>query len=320
MNKEHAIQVIHVTVPQCDLVENEWTAPLLKYLSEVHSEAWNEAIARKRPDVPLFVLGQALPGACSLRDLLSRLANGIPSGSPIELNILTSEYSDEIRSAMDQGASKWSQLVNEVQCSLPPGQELRYQADAKADDVLRCLRRGFDTENIIFLGDSSFSSSSLRSNSSKLPLFEEVAVGGTFDHLHPGHTLLLTVAASLCGQEMTIGITSQQLLRGKKLHEHLLFDFDTRVGHVRSYLGNMFPSLKLDIHSLEDACGPAITKPQLQAIVVSSETLAGALKINEIRKERGMSSLAIVVVERRDAVILSSSFIRQQLHDRSVPN
>lgn len=316
MNKEHAIQVIHVTVPQCDLTANEWTAPLLKYLSEVHSEAWNEAIARKRPDVPLYVLGQALPGACSLRELLSRLANSIPPESPIELNILSSEYSDEIRSAMERGTSKWSQLVSEVQCSLPPGQELRYQADAKADDVLRCLRHGFETENILFLGDDCVS---LGSNSSKLPLFEEVAVGGTFDHLHPGHTLLLTVAASLCRQEMTIGITSQRLLRGKKLHEHLLFDFDTRVGHVRSYLGNMFPSLKLDIHSLEDACGPAITKPQLQAIVVSSETLAGALKINEIRRERGMSSLVIVVVERRDAVILSSSFIRQQLHDRSAP-
>lgn len=318
MNEENAVQVIHVTLPQHNLLVNEWTAPLLRYLSEVHSEAWNEAIARKRPDVPLYVLGQALPGACSLSELLSRLANSGLSGGPIELNILTAEYSEQIQSALGCGDSKWSQLINEVERSLIPGQQLRCQADTKADDILRSLRRGFETERILFLGDESFSGTYPGQNSSKLPFFDEVAVGGTFDHLHPGHTLLLTVAASLCRHEMTIGITSQRLLQGKKLHEHLLFDFDTRVEQVRGYLGNMFPSLKLDIHCLEDACGPAITKSQLQAIVVSSETLIGAFKINEIRRERGMDPLVIVVVQRRDAVILSSSFIRQQLHERSI--
>ena len=43
-----------------------------------------------------------------------------------------------------------------------------------------------------------------------------VVCGGTFDHLHKGHTSLLKLAFSL-GQKVVIGVTSDQYVRSSKL-------------------------------------------------------------------------------------------------------
>lgn len=45
-----------------------------------------------------------------------------------------------------------------------------------------------------------------------------------------------------------------------------------------------------------DAWGPAITDPDIEAIVVSPETLSGATAINDKRKEAGMKLLAVLSI------------------------
>lgn len=40
-----------------------------------------------------------------------------------------------------------------------------------------------------------------------IPSFEGVVLGGTFDHLHAGHKILLSVAVIICARYMEIGIT-----------------------------------------------------------------------------------------------------------------
>jgi len=39
------------------------------------------------------------------------------------------------------------------------------------------------------------------------PLYPVTAIGGTFDHLHAGHKILLSMAAWITGQKLIIGIT-----------------------------------------------------------------------------------------------------------------
>lgn len=39
------------------------------------------------------------------------------------------------------------------------------------------------------------------------PLYPVVALGGTFDHLHAGHKILLTMACSLCSQRLVVGVS-----------------------------------------------------------------------------------------------------------------
>ena len=68
----------------------------------------------------------------------------------------------------------------------------------------------------------------------------------------------------------------------------------------------------LDIIELQDPYGPTITDETIDAIVVSSETIVGAFKINEIREGKGFQPLNILVTRRTDAASLSSTNIREQ--------
>mgnify|MGYP002718671144 FL=1 len=38
-------------------------------------------------------------------------------------------------------------------------------------------------------------------------LYPVVALGGTFDHLHSGHKILLTMAASITSRKLIVGVT-----------------------------------------------------------------------------------------------------------------
>jgi cytidyltransferase-like protein len=54
-----------------------------------------------------------------------------------------------------------------------------------------------------------------------------VCLGGTFDHMHPGHKLLLTQSALLAYKRLLIGVTSDCLLK-KKAYAAYLEDYETR--------------------------------------------------------------------------------------------
>ena len=160
-----------------------------------------------------------------------------------------------------------------------------------------------------------------------------VAVGGTFDHLHLGHKLLLTMTASVVEidqkqpRELTIGITGDTLLKKKQYAEHLQ-DWNQRQECVRDFLlGILEPDassestrrdynqetnarsvrdelpsgLIINYVEIFDPFGPTITDEEISALVISGETRSGGQAVNDRRAENGWAPLEIFEVDVLDA-------------------
>uniref|UniRef100_M4BIL4 Cytidyltransferase-like domain-containing protein n=1 Tax=Hyaloperonospora arabidopsidis (strain Emoy2) TaxID=559515 RepID=M4BIL4_HYAAE len=139
-----------------------------------------------------------------------------------------------------------------------------------------------------------------------------VILGGTFDHLHNGHKKLLSLAVGLCANRMIVGVTADRMLR-RKVHAELLEPLEKRKCAVRAYIAFLNPTIMADIVTINDPFGPAIVVPEAAAMVVSTETLSGAAKINSIRVGRGLPKLHIFACRRTESSTLSSSCIRAKI-------
>ncbi|TDH69453.1 hypothetical protein CCR75_004397 [Bremia lactucae] len=145
-----------------------------------------------------------------------------------------------------------------------------------------------------------------------LSLHKLVLLGGTFDHLHTGHKKLLSLAVSICAHRLLVGITADSMLTNKS-HAELLEPMETRARAVREYLFFLNPHIVAEIVPISDPYGPAIVIPESAAMVVSTETLAGAAKINRIRREHKLPKLIIFACRRSNSSTLSSSCIRAKI-------
>ncbi|KAL4114741.1 hypothetical protein PRIC2_014197 [Phytophthora ramorum] len=99
----------------------------------------------------------------------------------------------------------------------------------------------------------------------------------------------------------------------KKSHADLVEPLEKRKRAVRDYVAFLNPQIVVDIVTIKDPFGPAIVIPEPAAMVVSTETLPGAAKINSIRVERGLPKLHIFACRRTESSTLSSSCIREKI-------
>lgn len=71
------------------------------------------------------------------------------------------------------------------------------------------------------------------------------------------------------------------------------------------------PQLPLRLEGITDPFGPPVSEEAFDCIVVSSETTAGAERINQLRVQKGFRPLAVAVTRRTSSATLSSTFLRQ---------
>ncbi len=93
------------------------------------------------------------------------------------------------------------------------------------------------------------------------------------------------------GGELLIGITSDEMAKNK-FHE--VVDYSSRYSEVMRFI--IKQGITSVIVKLEDPYGPTISE-NFDYIVVSPETHPVALKINNIRRERGLEEIKIVLVD-----------------------
>jgi phosphopantetheine adenylyltransferase len=168
-----------------------------------------------------------------------------------------------------------------------------------------------------------------------------VAVGGTFDHLHAGHKLLLTATALLLQPpdrslmvplRLIVGITGDELLKNKKYAEYLgswkerqddVVDFllsvlsftrlereeEVEVQVVNEPVPNgkgiytklNSCSVTIECVEIQDPFGPTITDESVTALVVSGETKSGGQAVNNKRGEKGWKALEVFEIDVLDA-------------------
>lgn len=161
--------------------------------------------------------------------------------------------------------------------------------------------------------------------------------GGTFDHLHIGHKLLLSMTAFAVDRYdedspdtgarlVTIGITGAEQLKNKKYAEFLQ-PWSERQNAAHSFLrgimcfeeneaieehhtpgpnghvveAKLAAGLTIRYTEIWDPFGPTITDPNVTALVLSEETRKGGQAVNEKRKEIGFPPLDIFEVDVLDA-------------------
>lgn len=165
-----------------------------------------------------------------------------------------------------------------------------------------------------------------------------IAVGGTFDHLHAGHKLLLTMATLLLQppnqsdqlRRLVVGITQDELLKSKK-YADFLQSWDTRQQNVSNFLLTLLdysipganppavysaskpglsgkavymkldPALEIEYVAISDPYGPTITDMLISALVVSAETRRGGQEVNKMRKELGWPPLEVFEIDVLEA-------------------
>ena len=123
--------------------------------------------------------------------------------------------------------------------------------------------------------------------------FDLVAMGGTFDVVHSGHLALLDKAFSI-SSKVIIGLSSDQL--AKKRGKNLTSDYPKRLSLLKSVIEKNFPNSSYEISKLENDFGPAVIEGSVKALVVSEETSDKGIRLNELRAERNLSPVRIVVV------------------------
>src|SRR5215467_1905804 len=142
--------------------------------------------------------------------------------------------------------------------------------------------------------------------------YKTVAMGRYLDVFHKGHEQLLKTAFKL-SQRVIIGITSDQFVK-TLVKPHPVEPYRARVLSVRRFLIRHHWLKRAEIHPLYDPFGPALTRPKLEAVILTPDTLSSGRKLNRLRRARDFAKLSIHVTPfalARDGKRISSTRVRR---------
>ena len=137
-----------------------------------------------------------------------------------------------------------------------------------------------------------------------------VAMGGTFDIIHRGHLTLLSNAFAI-SDKVIIGITSDEL--ATKKGKITVNKYDQRFENLTSVISKEFPNSSFQISKLENDFGPAVLEKEVDALIVSDETSTQGNILNQLRAEKKIPPVQIVVVPMflaKDGVRISTTRIK----------
>ncbi|MBY8988543.1 MAG: pantetheine-phosphate adenylyltransferase [Candidatus Lokiarchaeota archaeon] len=141
-------------------------------------------------------------------------------------------------------------------------------------------------------------------------------MGGTFDHLHEGHKYLLRTALNI-SHIIEIGLTSQELLKNKKVGSKLE-DYNTRETNLKNFISSFTDLNRVNIVEIKnwDDMANYSQEPDYEGLIVSQETYSNAVKLNELREEKGLNPLILIVIpllKDKNNKKISSTAIREKL-------
>lgn len=157
-----------------------------------------------------------------------------------------------------------------------------------------------------------------KNNNGTVKPFNNVVLGGTFDHFHKGHKVFINKAFEI-GKKVMIGIATEKLYRHKLLSE-TIESYATRKKNLLTYIYNNFGYDRVKTRYFSEFTGGADKNKNIDAIVVSRLSYLNALKINRLREKNGLKLLRTVIVKdvlAEDGLLLSSERIRAGEIDRS---
>jgi pantetheine-phosphate adenylyltransferase len=126
--------------------------------------------------------------------------------------------------------------------------------------------------------------------------FRTVGLGGTFDELHRGHRALLIKAFEI-SEHVMIGVSSDEFVR-KMDKPHQTSSYEDRTRELKDFLRHQDILQRAEIIPINDAYGGVLlSKDPIEALVVSRETEPVAIRINQKRKEIGISPLEIIAID-----------------------
>ncbi|MFX1593220.1 MAG: pantetheine-phosphate adenylyltransferase [Promethearchaeota archaeon] len=147
-------------------------------------------------------------------------------------------------------------------------------------------------------------------------MLKKVGLGGTFDHLHEGHKLLLETALSI-SEFVEIGLTSQDLLKNKQ-YASKLEDYQTRKEKLKTFISSIADLERISIVEIKNWADmdKYAQDPEYEGLVVSQETYENATKLNENREKKGLNPLILIVIpllKDQDKNRISSTSIRKKI-------
>ncbi len=126
-------------------------------------------------------------------------------------------------------------------------------------------------------------------------VYNVVACGGTFDHLHAGHKAFLRFAFSV-GRKVLIGLTTDTYIFNTKNTETIA-PFSERKQQLEAFLNKENFSGRFTITPIDTLFGPAIEPTtSIDALVATEETKKGTEKINNEREKRGLFPLPVILM------------------------
>jgi pantetheine-phosphate adenylyltransferase len=140
--------------------------------------------------------------------------------------------------------------------------------------------------------------------------FSLVAMGGTFDIIHRGHLILLSNAFSI-SDKIIIGLTSDEF--AQKKGKLTINKYDKRLENLIEIILIEFPNSSFRISKLDNDFGPAVLEKGVEALVVSDETSNQGVVLNQLRAEKKLLPVQIIIVPMflaKDGTRISTSRIK----------